>query len=137
MYSDTHVCIKAWPDFLRRRPCPRNHAPYPTNCWHWWLPASGCWGDETRLKLVQALRDRELNVEALAEAAGTSQANASKHLAALLEAGIVDWRRAGGNVFYRVSGRVVYFLIDAVCSGLDAQTARRRDLLATLRPEAP
>ena len=52
----------------------------------------------------------------------------------LLEAGIVARRRAGGNAFYNVNGRVVYLLIDAVHSALDSQAKQRRDLLAAARP---
>ena len=91
-------------------------------------------GDPTRLKLLEALPAGERTGGELAKAAGTSQANASKHLAALLEAGIVARRRSGGNAFYNVNGRVVYLLIDAVHSALDSQAKQRRDILAAARP---
>jgi ArsR family transcriptional regulator len=93
--------------------------------------------DPTRLKLIEALRDNERTVGDIAEAAGTSQANASKHLSALLEAALVARRRDGGSVYYRASGRVVYLLIDAVCSGLGAQASGIRSLLAAARADAP
>ena len=91
-------------------------------------------GDPTRLKLLQALRPGELSVGNLAETVETSQANTSKHLGALLDAGFVTRRRAGGSTLYQVVGRVVFLLIDAVYSGLDLQTTKRRDLLAAVRP---
>jgi DNA-binding transcriptional ArsR family regulator len=88
-------------------------------------------GDATRLKLILAVRDDELSVSDIAEAAGTSQANASKHLTALHDAGMVARRRDGGSVLYRASGRVPYLLIDAVCTSLDTQARERDELLAS------
>lgn len=87
--------------------------------------------DPTRLRLILSLREGEFGVSAIAEAAGTSQANASKHLSALHGAGMIARRRDGGSVFYRANGRVPYLLIDAVCTSLDAQTNERRALLSS------
>jgi DNA-binding transcriptional ArsR family regulator len=91
-------------------------------------------GDNTRLKLVLAVRDTELTVSQIAEAAGTSQANASKHLTALHEAGMIARRREGGSVHYRANGRVPYLLIDAVCTSIDTQARERDALLASVQP---
>ena len=87
-------------------------------------------GDSTRLRLILALRDGERTVGAAADAAETSQANTSKHLTALHDAGLVSRRRDGGSVYYRANGRLPYLLIDAVCTSLDAQTSQRHALLA-------
>lgn len=92
-------------------------------------------GDPTRLKLILAVREAELAVSDIAQAAGTSQANASKHLTALHEAGMVARRRDGGSVLYRASGRVPYLLIDAVCTSLDAQAREREALLASAQQQ--
>ena len=91
-------------------------------------------GDPTRLRLLEAVRNGEQSVGAIATAAETSQANASKHLATLLEAGIVTRSRRGNAVFYQADGRIVYLLIDAICSELDTQANQRRELLAAARP---
>lgn len=88
-------------------------------------------GDATRLRLILALREGERSVGAVAEAAGTSQANTSKHLTALHDAGLVSRRRDGGSVYYKVNGRLPYLLIDAVCTSLDAQTNARQAMLAS------
>jgi DNA-binding transcriptional ArsR family regulator len=91
-------------------------------------------GDSTRLKLILAVRDAEMSVSDIATTAGTSQANASKHLTALHDAGMVARRRDGGSVLYRANGRVPYLLIDAVCTSLDTQ-ARERDALLAAAPQ--
>ena len=87
-------------------------------------------GDSTRLKLILALRDGERSVGSIADMAGTSQANTSKHLTALHDAGLVTRRRDGGSVYYKANGRLPYLLIDAVCTSLDAQTNQRHAMLA-------
>jgi len=45
--------------------------------------------DPTRLALLQAMFERERTVQDLCAVTGASQANASKHLALLLEQGLV------------------------------------------------
>src|SRR4029450_9760984 len=58
--------------------------------------------DPTRLALLQALFDRERTVQELCADTEASQANASKHLALLLEQGLVARRRDGLFTRYRL-----------------------------------
>jgi ArsR family transcriptional regulator len=60
-------------------------------------------GDETRLRMVALLSHGELCVCHLEEALGLSQPNVSRHLATLRIAGIVEHRRAGSWVYYRLA----------------------------------
>ena len=90
-------------------------------------------GDATRLRLLLTLRSGELSVGAIAAQAEASQANTSKHLTALYEAGLLSRRREGGSVYYQANGRLPYLLIDAVCSNLNAQTDARRAMLASTK----
>ena len=59
-------------------------------------------GDETRLRIVALLSHGELCVCHLHEALGLSQPNVSRHLAILRAAGIVEDRRAGKWIHYRL-----------------------------------
>lgn len=60
-------------------------------------------GDPTRLRILHALMDHhELSVGAVAEATGISRFNASAHLNRLQTVGLVDRRRAGTTVYYRI-----------------------------------
>lgn len=59
--------------------------------------------DPKRLMLIDLLRRGARSVGALAEEAGLSLANTSQHLAVLRHAGLVDTRRAGTSIHYRVS----------------------------------
>src|SRR5262250_1886651 len=59
-------------------------------------------GDETRLRIVALLSHGELCVCHLEDALGISQPNASRHLAVLRNAGVVEPRRNGNWVYYRL-----------------------------------
>lgn len=59
--------------------------------------------DATRVRIVLALRDGELPVNALAERVGKSPTSVSQHLAKLRLARIVLTRNEGTHVFYRLA----------------------------------
>jgi ArsR family transcriptional regulator len=75
-------------------------------------------GDATRLALLQALFEGDRTVQELCALTGTSQANASKHLALLLERGLVARRRDGLFVRYGISDPSLKRLCQLVCSSL-------------------
>ncbi|MEK7777176.1 MAG: metalloregulator ArsR/SmtB family transcription factor [Chloroflexota bacterium] len=56
-----------------------------------------------RLRIVEALGDRECSVSQLVELLGISKSNVSQHLGIMREKGVVEYRREGGHVFYRLS----------------------------------
>ena len=78
-----------------------------------------------RLRLLQALHDGELNVTQLVEASGATQANVSKHLGLLCDAGILRRRKDGLHVFYAIADRMVFDLCSLVCSRLQADLERK------------
>jgi DNA-binding transcriptional ArsR family regulator len=75
-------------------------------------------GDATRLALLQALFDGEHTVQELCELTGASQANASKHLALLIEQGLVTRRREGLFTRYRLADPTLERLCRLVCGSL-------------------
>lgn len=60
-------------------------------------------GDETRLRIVALLAHGELCVCHVVEALDLSQPNASRQLGILRMAGVVDGRRDGTWVYYRIA----------------------------------
>src|SRR5678816_1159272 len=60
--------------------------------------------DETRLRLLLLLQKEELSVLELQEILGMGQSRISGHLAQLREAGLVQDRRAGKNIYYALRG---------------------------------
>lgn len=93
--------------------------------------------EPTRLALLNLLRDGERNVGELAQLAGTTSANVSRHLALLMQHGLVSRESRGTSVYYRIADASVYQLCDLVCGSL----ARRLDQVAGSRamfaPAAP
>jgi DNA-binding transcriptional ArsR family regulator len=56
-----------------------------------------------RIEILNALKTEEKTVTELVTALGASKANVSQHLAVMRHKGILTTRRAGVNIFYRVS----------------------------------
>ena len=67
-----------------------------------------------RLELLELLAQGERTVEALAQEAGLSMANASQHLQALRSAGLVESEKEGLFVRYRLSDPVVFEMSKAL-----------------------
>ena len=70
-----------------------------------------------RLRILCQLRGGEKSVGELVVQVGVSQPNVSQHLRVLHRAGIVNRRRAGAMVFYRIVSEPVLSLCEAVCQG--------------------
>ena len=75
--------------------------------------------DPTRLKILHNLQNRERCVSDILETVGGSQANVSKHLSVLKRAGLVDCRRQGLNVYYRIIDNGVFTICRNICDSLE------------------
>jgi ArsR family transcriptional regulator len=58
--------------------------------------------DETRMRIVQCLLDGERCACKLVPAVGKAQPTVSQHLRILEEAGVLESRRVGVNIWYRI-----------------------------------
>lgn len=56
-----------------------------------------------RLRIVEALASEEAPVSQLVEALGISKSSVSQHLGIMREKGVVEFRRQGGRVYYRLA----------------------------------
>ncbi len=65
-----------------------------------------------RLKILCTLANKELSVQEIVDAVGTSQSNISQHLAILRDKGIIHSRKNANRVFYRVGDQRILKLID-------------------------
>ena len=83
-----------------------------------------------RIELLDLLAQGERTVEALATETGMSLANTSQHLQALRQGGLVENRKAGLFVHYRVSHPTVILLSRALRTVAEQQLA---DLERTVR----
>lgn len=80
--------------------------------------------EPTRLTLLNLLRGGERNVGELAEACGYTSANVSRHLASLMQQGLVERESRGTAVYYRIADESVYALCDLVCGNIARQFER-------------
>lgn len=85
-----------------------------------------------RLKILHTLSEQEMNVSELVVATGASQANISKHLGILLDAGVVSRRKEGLTANYRIADETIFELCDTVCSRLKTQLETRQSALANV-----
>jgi rhodanese-related sulfurtransferase len=76
-----------------------------------------------RIELLDVLAQAERSVEELAGEAGLTVANASQHLQVLRRAGLVETRRAGTRVLYRLAGSEVFALWQALRATGEARLA--------------
>lgn len=75
-------------------------------------------GEPMRLKILNLLRDGEKCVQDLVEATNTSQANVSKHLKVMVQAGILSRRTKGTLAYYSVKDELIFELCNLVCDRL-------------------
>lgn len=85
--------------------------------------------DPTRLRILHALQGGERCVSDLLEELPCTQANVSKHLALLRTAGIVEFRRQGTQVYYRIADPAVFSICGVVCGAMQRNLDERRDEL--------
>lgn len=71
-----------------------------------------------RLRLLHLLRDEEKNVQQLVDATQTSQANVSKHLKVMWQAGILNRRSEGTCAYYSIEDQMIFELCNRVCDRL-------------------
>jgi rhodanese-related sulfurtransferase/DNA-binding transcriptional ArsR family regulator len=80
-------------------------------------------GNPLRLQLLDLLGQAERSVEALATVAGATVGNTSAQLRTLREAGLVEPRREGNHVFYRLAGSDVLELLTVLTRVADTHAA--------------
>lgn len=92
-------------------------------------------GHPARVRILELLRDGERSVGALQSELELDSGGTSQHLAALRRIGLVESRREGTSVFYRVDEPSVFDLLEAgraiVARRLAAEQALLQDLQAT------
>ena len=83
-----------------------------------------------RLRLLQALFAGEMNVNALVEETGGTQANISRHLQTLTQAHLISRRKEGLQVFYAICDPSILKLCELVCGSLEKQFTKQAGAFA-------
>ncbi|RKH08934.1 ArsR family transcriptional regulator [Corallococcus praedator] len=97
-------------------------------------------GDETRLRIVALLSHSELCVCHLESVLSLPQSNTSRHLSVLKAAGLVEARREGSWVYYRLAPQLDELCGSQVRALVDAFAKRdvlRREVARVLKSCGP
>jgi len=90
--------------------------------------------ESNRLQIVCSLKSGPLNVTEIIEATGLGQANVSKHLKMLTQAGVVSRQPRGVSAYYEISNQSFFQLCEIVCETLsiqlDQQTQQIKELIS-------
>lgn len=87
----------------------------------------------SRLQIVCTLKDSPKNVSQIIDMTGLGQANVSKHLKLLTQAGVVCRYQQGVNVVYSIANPLIFPLCDLVCNSLAVQLQQQNEQLASLK----
>ncbi len=72
--------------------------------------------EPSRLRIMYAVCSGEKSVSEVVELCGSSQANVSRHLAALYKAGILFRRKEGTTVLYSIADNATVEMCQTVCA---------------------
>ncbi len=86
--------------------------------------------EPTRLRILQMLQDGPASVGEMVETLGIKQANASKQLGILHQAGVLAREKAGNSAIYLIRMPLVFDLCGLVCNGLREEAEAKVKLLA-------
>ncbi|MBF1990965.1 ArsR/SmtB family transcription factor [Fischerella thermalis] len=92
----------------------------------------------SRLQVLCCLKSGAKNVTEIIQETGLGQANVSKHLKVLMQAGIVTRQPQGISVFYQITDPIIFELCELVCDRLairlQEQTQQLEQLQALRHP---
>ena len=89
-------------------------------------------GHPARVRILELLREGERSVGSLQAELGLDSGGTSQHLSALRRIGLVESRREGTSVFYRVDDEHVFELLAAGRSIITRQLAEQQSILSEL-----
>ncbi|AFY47003.1 putative transcriptional regulator [Nostoc sp. PCC 7524] len=89
--------------------------------------------EASRLQILACLKSGPMNVMELTEATGLGQANLSKHLKVLTQAGIVIRQPKGTSAFYEIADPMIFELCELVCDRISERILQQAENLKALQ----
>ena len=86
-----------------------------------------------RLAIVDFLRDGEQCVCDIAEHVGAERSNVSRHLSVMVNAGVLEYRKEGLKVIYRLKCACILDFFSCITGVLKQQAEDNKRLLTALR----
>lgn len=87
----------------------------------------------SRLQVLSCLKSQPKSVTEIVEITGLGQANVSKHLKVLMQAGMVVRHPKGVNVFYEISDPIIFELCEVVCDRISSRLTTQAQQLEQLK----
>jgi len=87
----------------------------------------------SRLQILTCLKSGPMNVMEIAEATSLGQANLSKHLKVLTQAGILSRQPRGTNAFYEIADPIIFELCDLACDRISKHILQQVESLKAMR----
>ena len=81
----------------------------------------GLLSEPTRLKILNAICERELSVTSIVEQVESTQTNVSRHLNLMYAKGVLKRRRDGAMTYYSIADRNVVALCRTACVQMASQ----------------
>ena len=81
--------------------------------------------EPSRLRILRALEEGERNITDLVAATGLTQANVSRHVQSLVDAGMVGRRREGLQAICFIADPTIAELCDRVCTNLQKRLVQQ------------
>jgi DNA-binding transcriptional ArsR family regulator len=94
-------------------------------------------GHPVRVRMLELLRQGELPVRELQRELDLDSSGASQHLSALRKLGLLDARREGTSVYYRIRDKRTNQLLDVARQILTSNLEQSQALLGELAATAP
>ena len=86
-----------------------------------------------RIAIIDFLKDGEQCVCDIAEYVGSERSNVSRHLSVMLNSGLLDYRKEGLKVIYRLKCTCIVHFFECVTGVLREQAEENQKLLKALK----
>ena len=86
----------------------------------------------SRLQILSSLKAGPMNVTELTETTGLGQANLSKHLKVLTQAGILSRQAQGVSAYYSISDPVIFGICELVCDRISERVQQQAEVVNML-----
>lgn len=85
-----------------------------------------------RIAIIDFLKDGEQCVCDIAEHVGSERSNVSRHLSVMVNAGVLDYRKEGLKVIYKLKTPCIFEFLSCTSRLLKQQASENRKLLQSL-----
>ena len=83
--------------------------------------------ETSRLHILQCLKSGPMNVMELCEETGLGQANLSKHLKVMMQAGILSRQPKGTSAYYEIADPLVFEFCELACGQIGNRLQQQAD----------